>query len=617
MKSSPQKPIKILVFSTSFIPSFVIGVLRPLIALERLGEISLRIHPGTIKLCSSNDMKWCEVAIFCRSFDPFDLQNLYYLRQLGKKIIYEIDDNFEEMPLNTPLGLYHRIPHKLHTMRRFFSFSDIVRVYSKNIQFLAEAYGANTHLVKSYFDAHLISSLPKKKPHAVIKIVYPTARIDDPRLELFFYEAIRQISIKYASKIEIHLWRTSRPVHLQGLQNIVLNQPINNYEKFIKAFYTKAYDIGLAPLFDEPHARSKTNNKYRELAGCEIAGIYSDIPPYNDCVSQKKSGILVKNTIDDWITGISLLIENIQLKQQIIEEAKQDILKNYAFKSAIDSYRQCIHEAIKSTSPLIPWAYKKDIKLSSCYIFPSASSLHQSKENESKFQLFLSTLNHFKGHTTGPQTPDSFLSNLNATQQYNVVFYLVRNNDDFLKFKSLFSHCNSIILDLSLFNDDDDILKFQKSYENAHVHQAVSFILNNTQTPLKTLAQTHHIPFASIPYEHNTPEIEMSLKGPQAAYFDMLEQHIHFNKQDMTQLNSVLKEDQQAVSPSLLKNNNNILLDQLKKYFQSTISLSHKKRILLAILKRCNCYKNKALKLWLDKRVLWLHLQWRMGKRVF
>ena len=97
--------IKVLVFAPGLIPSVVIGVLKPLVALEILGEVSVRLRFSSVRIFADSDIEWCDVAVFCRNCEIGDLESLYQLNRLGKRVIYEVDDNFEEIS-----SIKHKFP---------------------------------------------------------------------------------------------------------------------------------------------------------------------------------------------------------------------------------------------------------------------------------------------------------------------------------------------------------------------------------------------------------------------------------------------------------------------------------------------------------------------------
>jgi hypothetical protein len=333
--------MNVLAILPGYIPSTIIGVLRPLAELERRGEVKLRLRLSGISLFVSNEIDWCDVAVFCRNCEIKDLTALYELKRKGKKIVYEIDDNFEEIPLTTDIGIYHRSFLRLHALKRFFYLSNVTRVYSDRLLQRADSHGARTQLIRSYFDKSIIDRCRKPASDGVIRIAYPTGRIDDAEFEDRIFSAMRIILEKYAGKVEFHLWRKTVPKKLSSVQGVVLNKGVKGYDNFIRSFFLIGFDIGLAPGIDTPFFHSKTNNKYREFGGCGIAGIYSNFLPYSSSVIDEHSGLLAGNSTSEWATTIERLILDGNLRARIVKNAATDVLSNYSFESAIESWREC------------------------------------------------------------------------------------------------------------------------------------------------------------------------------------------------------------------------------------------------------------------------------------
>jgi hypothetical protein len=515
-------PTNVLIFSNSFSPSIVLCVIRPLMELEKKGEVSLKIHSSIFpQKMLTRDINWCDMAVFCRNMEPVDLTYLYELKRNNKKIIYEIDDNFEEIPINTPEGVRGRAVHRLHVLRRFYALADVVRVYSQRLKFLAEQQGAKTLIVKSYFDSTLIQNSSRVKNNKVIRLVYPTARLDDAHLEIIFYSALQQILKQYGNKIELHLWRCSVPEQLQTLPNVFLHKATSNYEKFIAYFYAQSFDIGLAPLLDEPFFQSKTNNKYREFAGCQIAGIYSDTLPYNDSVVHNSTGILVKNTIESWVSAMTCLIEDASLREKIAKNAEQDVLTNYTLQEAVNTYRQCIDDIRQQPTKPCSWTYDSSRQLSVLYIknMLESDKKHCSQQLEIAIQLLRGRL----------RTLDLYYAVKNLTIFYKntVVFFSIFNLSDLENYAIFFSSCRSILLDLSWFNGEAH--DFINSYQILNLLKAVSFILTPEQKDLIEFAIKVNIPYSLVNAKLTALDESFSLKGYRGAYLDILEKHIQYS----------------------------------------------------------------------------------------
>ena len=345
--------IKILIVTPALNASSVIGITKPLIELEKRGLVTLRLRYGSVPFGWKSDCDWCDIAVFNRAQGFRDLMLLYYLKRTGKKVIYDIDDNFLEIPISLRVGQMHRFYPKIHGVTEFYKLSDIVRVYTPRMAEQVKRYGGNADHIKCYFDTNQLNGLTRDTSDKT-KIAFATARIDDPQLDRMMNDALCHISDKYGDKIEIHLWRKPS-AQLRAKDNVILHSPTHNYDSFIKKFYEIGFDIGLAPLMEHPFYQSKSNNKYREYGGMKIAGIYSNLSPYKDSIDHLKTGYLADNKTESWIDGLSHLIENKDARDKIARDARDDIEKHYSFESNIVTW----YEEIKSVSINTPPSFQK------------------------------------------------------------------------------------------------------------------------------------------------------------------------------------------------------------------------------------------------------------------
>jgi glycosyltransferase involved in cell wall biosynthesis len=516
-----NSPVRTLVFAPGLLPSVVIGVLKPLVALENLGEVAVRLRFSSVRLFADNDLEWCEVAVFCRNCEIADLEYLYQLKRLGKRVIYEVDDNFEEISLNTPIGIYHRSFYRLHALRRFFALADLTRVYSERMRLRGEAHGAKVRVVRSYFDANLIQGIPAPAKGGVIKIAYPTGRIDDPRLEAMFYEALRQVLLTFQGRIELHLWRKSCPSQLTGVPGVVLNPGVRSYEAFVKSFYAQGFDIGLAPLVDEPFFHSKSNNKYREFGGCAVAAIYSDMPPYADCVVHEETGLLVENTVEAWVQAIGRLIGDRELRNVIARNARSDVERNFNFQNAVASFRQILSEVQSASPRRSEWLYQKDSRLIVAFVDSVAEGKDQTGLPK-RLDIFYNTIGLLKGDYY-LNSAYELLTNPVAATKSNVVLLVVDVLTDLEQGKLSFPLCNSVILDLSQLRCEPDV--FLSTFAELNIAIPMSWLLADGQEGLAAYARRIGMSYAVASPSATRIENDYSLRGYSAAYLDLIERH--------------------------------------------------------------------------------------------
>lgn len=521
-----KEPAKVLALVPGLIPSVVIGVLRPLVELEKRGEVALRLRLSSMPLLVESAIDWCDVAVFCRNCEPADLRWLYRLKALGKRVIYEVDDNFEEIPLNTPVGLYHRSFQRLHTLRRFFALADVTRVYSARMSQRAEAHGACVRLVRGYFDAAIIDGQPAPRRGGVVKIAYPTGRTDDPRLERMFFEALRLVLSKHAGLAELHLWRKTCPPQLDGVGGVVLNPLVDRYESFVRAFYAKGFDIGLAPLVDEPFFHSKSNNKYREFGGCGIAGVYSDMPPYSDCVADGQTGLLVANTVEAWANALDRLIGDAALRARIADNARQDVAAYYSFENAVDSFRGALREVAEKPTRPCGWQYDGNLALWASFA-DSENPLQGGADTPSeRLDCFVGAVAALRGRIFPKTNARLMLSNPLLARQSNAVLFIIDRLSDLERAGISFPLCNSIILDVSRL--DADAEAFRKTYELLNVQVPATLLASSSQAEICAAAEALALPCVPVDPSLHAIDNDFSLNGYSAAYLDAIERHIRF-----------------------------------------------------------------------------------------
>lgn len=321
----PNAP-KILAIIPSLIASCQINVLKPLNRLAEKGKVDFLWKLET--KANVSDIAWCDVVIFCRNTEPAYGHLLNAAICAGKPVIFDLDDNFWDIPYDTDpeLARYHRLPPRLAQLEKYLSFSSLVRVYSPVLADRVSAFSKKIKMLKSGFDFSLVSAkVPKKTGNT--SIVYATSRIVDDQYHEFLSGIIRVLDV-YQDKVTLTICGC-KPRELAGRRGVNLIPLYPDYDKFLMDFHAQGFDIGLAPLPNTIFHRSKNNTKFRDYGACRVAGVYSNIDVYSSCIEDGRTGILVENTPEGWFEGVSRLIENPALTENIKEAAYKRIYDNY------------------------------------------------------------------------------------------------------------------------------------------------------------------------------------------------------------------------------------------------------------------------------------------------
>ncbi len=340
MNSRPH----LLAILPDFVPSTFICVMRPLIQLHRAGEIRARILPEF--LTHRGSVEWADLVVFCRNTEPEYDYLLDFIVNRGIPYIYDLDDNFFELPLESNMGRYHRRPDRLAMLCRYLQSAELVRVYSEPLLDRVKTINPKVEKFLAPVDLSLIPTPRNRFGREPIKIIYATSRIEDDTVGVI-ESALMRILKRYDRRVEFHFWGWNAN-KLSSFPGVHHHPFVLNYERFLKKFSRSGFDIGLAPLTDDPFHRSKTDNKFREYGASAIAGIYSRVGVYSACVVDGETGLLVRNDPDLWYGAMARLIEDPVLRERIKRQARSYVQRHYSQELFVKAWQKQIEYLIQA-----------------------------------------------------------------------------------------------------------------------------------------------------------------------------------------------------------------------------------------------------------------------------
>ncbi len=328
------------------IPSTILGVIKPMQYLHTHKQIIVRF--GLEAFPELDQVAKADLLVMSRNTDPANNRAWQYARQLGKPIIYELDDNLFELPMDSTVGVYHREPARLNQLAEYIRSASLVRVYSTMLQQRLAELNSNVVRVQGLIDWSLVPScLPHHRKPEQVWIVYATSRLVD-ELAAVFIDAMVRILERYDDRIKLFLWGC-RPSRLRGYHNTQFLNYIADYDHFFRRFATAGFDIGLAPLLGDVFHLSKSNNKFREYAAAGIAGIYSNVPVYSECVEDGVTGVLVENQPSAWYDALIRLIEDDKLRRRIQIQAQTYARTQYDLEKFSNDWLSHINAVLAQT----------------------------------------------------------------------------------------------------------------------------------------------------------------------------------------------------------------------------------------------------------------------------
>lgn len=325
MSDQPNKVPSVLAILPGFMPTTLMYIIKPFLALEAEGRIRVRI--ALEAYFDTRTLAGADLIVFCRNIEPRYAYVLEAVLERRIPYVYDLDDNLYEVPLEVDDGEYYRAPERTALLTRYLSHASLVRVYSETLAMRVRRINPAVRQVSSTLDWGLIAP-PQPRTHRQVRIVYATSRRGDYLFPIFT-PALRQALSEHPGVVEAHFWGY-QPAEFKGLPGVHYRKFDPNYNAFLRRFSSAGFDIGLAPMLADDFHTAKTNTKFREYGACGIAGVYSDTPLYSAWVENEKTGMLVENTDAAWSAALQRLIQEPDLRARIAAAARERVRAEYA-----------------------------------------------------------------------------------------------------------------------------------------------------------------------------------------------------------------------------------------------------------------------------------------------
>jgi len=309
--------LKILCIVQEAVPATEISIIRPFSFLKNQQKISWHlVREADFQPDLLNQV---DIVVFHRNCHHSNRARIDLVKAAKIPIIYEMDDNYFELPEDLPIGRYMRNPYIVQTIEYFLRSANIVKIGSPELSRVISKYNHNIVYHPYAVDLSILDNIETRK-NSYLTIGYAGTYYHIPDFE-FVTEPIRRIAEEFP---QVH-WEFigCLPDDIKDLFEHSFTPFITNYAAFLQHLSWRNWQIGLCPILDLPHNRCKTDNKLREYGACRITGIYSNIPPYSTNVQHAETGLLAENNEQSWFNAIKTLICNDSLRNKIANQARK------------------------------------------------------------------------------------------------------------------------------------------------------------------------------------------------------------------------------------------------------------------------------------------------------
>ena len=322
------------------------------------------------------DMELADIIVAQRRFMPDDMVVLTQLKEMGKKIVVDMDDQLLNLPSKNPAYRIYT-PALKRNVRKCLNMADLITVSTEYLADEMRKY--NDHVVVLPNSIDPAWGFGKNGPackteqgDGKVRIGWVGSKTHDEDLR----EVNQVLADILTERDDVEILYMGgypavimEPLFEEGLiyrnkakQLVVQSQEIADQKKIwlVKGVHVKDYydrlmslglHIGIAPLVDNAFNRSKSNLKYLEYTLAGIPTIASNVLPYSGTITDGVNGIIVKkNRYDLWKRAIVDLVENEKKRVALFKNAKKLLCKEYDIRRNVNLWRMEYHNLLRRTA---------------------------------------------------------------------------------------------------------------------------------------------------------------------------------------------------------------------------------------------------------------------------
>lgn len=279
-------------------------------------------------------------VIVIQRVNPYSTKLLKKAKKHNIKVIYETDDDFLDINPSNPSYTY--ILEHFDKILKLVKNADQITVSTNELKNRLNKLNINNvEIIKNYL---VNDSLPIKpfefRGNNIIKIGYFGTLTHQGDLDLV-HNVILRLKENFSKKGVQVIFEIAGVAMVNDSDWInVVKLPY--YPMSANTFYdwlskNSDWDIGIIPLLNTEFNKCKSELKYIEFAALGIPVVASDINVYSESIQNGVNGYLAGNE-DEWVDKLSILIEDPILRNGMVNNARDDIMKNYNLKSRVNQW---------------------------------------------------------------------------------------------------------------------------------------------------------------------------------------------------------------------------------------------------------------------------------------
>ena len=290
---------------------------------------------------AANGVRWADVLLLSKHSSTTALSLAQLAKELGKRVVYDLDDWIFSFPRYSG-GKQNN--EKSALIRSILAECDVVTVANHRLQEKLRPMLPDTHYVPNgmwveKYSPSGLTEIPQGQQRN--RIVFTNA--DFIKMEHSKELLLTALQVFFIRHPEFVLDFYGDPFpEIVSLPFLHFTNRMP-YEQYIRSLISGRYLLSITPLgADEDPAAADFNAcknpfKYLNYGAAGIPGIYSASPIYLECIRDGQTGIIIRNTLPEWLNALETMAFDRKLQQSIRTAAYQDITENHHIRHSAKS----------------------------------------------------------------------------------------------------------------------------------------------------------------------------------------------------------------------------------------------------------------------------------------
>ena len=275
----------------------------------------------------------------------------YFAREYNKKLVYDIDDNYLDVPESNPVhAKFKKTKRDRAMLSASLFFADTITVSTEPLKERLEAHfkvvhGVDKHIVvvpnmnditdwnypiaKKHKDRVVIGYSGSNSHQDDLKMVLPYINNLMSKYPYLWFEIIGAID---KSKIDEYFCSFDK----KNLERVAMLPATATFWEYPEYLMKQKWDIGIAPLVDTVFTRCKSHIKWLEYSMMKIPTVASRVYPYfmelagRKTIIDGQNGFLARN--NEWEEKLERLILDKGLREKIGNDSYDFVKKYWQYK---------------------------------------------------------------------------------------------------------------------------------------------------------------------------------------------------------------------------------------------------------------------------------------------